>query len=115
MFEYLGGVRELKLNNNQIKTTQMLQNLVKVYHGALDLSFNHLSNVDGLRNLRTVDGNLNINNNQLENIDGLLNLNQVDGDIHLESNPLLWNIKGLAHLQWVYRIGRPNKYIYRFA
>ena len=110
MFRYLGGVSGLKLNNNQIETTQMLQNLS--YVGTLDLSFNHLNNVDGLHKLSYVRGALNLNDNQLENINGLSSLNQVTRDIHLENNPLLWNIKGLSHLQWVYESGGIRKYIY---
>lgn len=69
----------------------------------INLADNQLTNVDGFKNLSSVNGFFYINNNQLTNVDGLKNLTILIHDIALNNNKLT-NLDGLKNLTSVRNI-----------
>jgi hypothetical protein len=79
-----------------------LEKMVKgrPYGDGLFLSGNSaLTNIDGLINLTTIDGNLSISSNSaLTSIDGLKNLTSVSSALRINDNSALTNVDGLINL-----------------
>jgi hypothetical protein len=70
--------------------------------GSLHVDSTALTNLTGLENLQSVQGNVTITNNaSLTNINGLSGLESVGGYISLQSNGVLSNVNGLAALTTV--------------
>ncbi len=85
--------------HNKALTDKDLLNFkaLKSVSGYLYLSYNSLTNVDGLSNLKSVGRELELYNNQLTNVDGLNKLTSVGREFRLDNNQLT-NVNGLSVL-----------------
>lgn len=74
----------------------------------LHINFNpELTNIDGLRNLSSIEGNCTLSgvmvegNNMLSNLNGLSGLTNIHGVLRLNSNTMLSDISGLSNVTYV--------------
>jgi hypothetical protein len=92
--------------HNAIETLSGLRGLFGLIEGAVSITNNkHLSDVNGLKNVRSIGSNLKktaltiSQNDKLKNLDGLEGLNgKLDGAVVIVQNPSLEKLAGLQHI-----------------
>ena len=94
-------IKKLKLlliYGTYIKNVDGLKNLNSIEHLAIE-SNSELVNINGLSKLKSAEGQMSINlNPKLTHLDGLQNLNNVDLSLYVKLNSSLSNLKGLKNL-----------------
>ena len=96
------GILQIKDGNSNIRNLDGLENL-KTIEGSIYIEGNdRLTNINGLTNLTTVGGFLSIGENDvLTNIDGLARLERVGWSLSIYRNNSLVDVDGLANLTYV--------------
>ena len=99
--EKLAGVEifngNLRIESKDLESLESLNNLL-IINGNLELYFNpKLENLDGLNNLRNVEGIRIHKNDNLENIDALHNIDEVER-LELNYNNKLASLEGLGQI-----------------
>ena len=71
---------------------------LKIANHHLQLSYNDITTVEGLRNLQDVKTSFYLEKNNLNTVFGLRNLTNVNGNFYMHTNPNLTNLNGLGNL-----------------
>jgi len=91
--------------NTQAAIDDFLYNGCETIQGDLTITGDDITNLNGLRNVKTITGDLKIwNNTILETLEGLESLETIGGTLWVRINPSLRNLSGMPEIESVHSI-----------